>query len=69
MAEDYLRGKKVDVATIKESATLAAEATQPRDSGRGATWYKKRLSGVLVQRALANAAGLDLDQGQAPFDH
>jgi carbon-monoxide dehydrogenase medium subunit len=55
-AEDALRGKKLDTATIGAAAQAAADAAQPSADLRGPVEYKKGLIKELTKRALARAA-------------
>jgi carbon-monoxide dehydrogenase medium subunit len=55
-AEDALRGKKLDAATIGQAAQLAADVAQPGSDLRGPAEYKKGLIKELTKRALARAA-------------
>lgn len=54
-AEDFLRGKKPDDATIKQVAQLAADEAEPSADLRGPVEYKKGLVKELAKRALARA--------------
>ena len=54
-AEDFLKGKKGDAATLAEAGKLAAQATSPSADRRGAVAYKKEMARVLTARALAKA--------------
>ncbi|MBI4541575.1 MAG: xanthine dehydrogenase family protein subunit M [Gemmatimonadetes bacterium] len=54
-AEDYLRGKKPDGATIAEAARLAARAAAPTADRRGSVEYKREMARVLAARALRRA--------------
>jgi carbon-monoxide dehydrogenase medium subunit len=54
-AEQFLKGKKADAATIAEAARLAAQATSPSADRRGAVEYKKDMARVLTGRALTKA--------------
>jgi aerobic carbon-monoxide dehydrogenase medium subunit len=54
-AEDYLRGRKVDAATIAQTAKLAADEAQPSSDLRGPAEYKKGLVKELTKRALTRA--------------
>jgi carbon-monoxide dehydrogenase medium subunit len=56
-AEDLLRGRPLDPATIAEAARLATESASPIDDIRGSAAYRRRMIGVLVRRLLAAAAG------------
>jgi carbon-monoxide dehydrogenase medium subunit len=55
-AEDYLRGKKLDAASIAQAAQLAADEAQPSSDLRGPAEYKKGLVKELAKRALSHAA-------------
>lgn len=55
-AEDFLRGKKLDEASIRQAAQLAADEAQPSSDLRGPADYKKGLVKELTKRALARAA-------------
>jgi carbon-monoxide dehydrogenase medium subunit len=54
-AEQFLRGKKPDAATIAEAARLAATAASPSADRRGTVEYKTEMARVLTGRALAKA--------------
>lgn len=54
-AEDLLRGKKPDAATIAHAAQLAADDAQPSSDLRGPAEYKKGLVKELAKRAIARA--------------
>jgi len=54
-AEQFLKGKKGDAATIAEVARLAAQATSPSADRRGTVEYKKDMARVLTGRALTKA--------------
>jgi len=54
-AEDFLRGKKLDEANIRQAAQLAAEDAQPSSDLRGPAEYKKGLVKELAKRALSRA--------------
>jgi carbon-monoxide dehydrogenase medium subunit len=51
-AEQYLKGKKPDEATITEAARLTATAAVPSADRRGAVDYKREMAHVLTARAL-----------------
>ena len=55
-AEDFLRGKKLDEANIRQAAQLAADESQPSSDLRGPAEYKKGLVKELAKRALSRAA-------------
>jgi aerobic carbon-monoxide dehydrogenase medium subunit len=54
-AEAALRGEKLDEATIRRAAELAAEASEPAADLRGSVEYKRDLVRVLTARALRRA--------------
>jgi len=55
-AEDLLRGRPLDPASIAEAALLASESASPIDDLRGSAAYRRRMIGVLVRRLLTAAA-------------
>ena len=55
-AESFLRGKKLDEATVRQAAQLAADEAQPSSDLRGPAEYKKGLVKELAARALTRAA-------------
>jgi carbon-monoxide dehydrogenase medium subunit len=55
-AENFLRGKKLDEANIRQVAQLAADDAQPSSDLRGPAEYKKGLIKELAKRALSRAA-------------
>jgi carbon-monoxide dehydrogenase medium subunit len=54
-AEDFLRGKRLDAASIGQAAQLASEEAQPSADLRGPAEYKKGLVKELARRALSRA--------------
>jgi aerobic carbon-monoxide dehydrogenase medium subunit len=54
-AEEFLRGKKLDEANIKQAAQLAADESAPSPDLRGPVEYKKGLVKELAKRALSRA--------------
>jgi carbon-monoxide dehydrogenase medium subunit len=54
-AEALLAGKRLEEATIKQAAQLAAEQSQPSADLRGSVEYKRDLVRVLTARALRKA--------------
>jgi aerobic carbon-monoxide dehydrogenase medium subunit len=54
-AEDFLKGKKPDAATITQAAQLAADDAQPGSDLRGPAEYKKGLAKELTKRAITKA--------------
>jgi len=51
-AEDALIGKPFTQAAIEAASTIAAEECSPISDVRGSDWYRRRMVGVLVTRAL-----------------
>ena len=56
-AEEFLREKKLDEASIDQAAQLAAEEAQPSSDLRGPEEYKRALVKELTRRALTRAYG------------
>ena len=54
-AEEFLRGKKLDDASILQAAQLAGDAARPSSDLRGPAEYKKGLVKELTRRALCRA--------------
>jgi carbon-monoxide dehydrogenase medium subunit len=54
-AEEFLRGKKPDAATIAQAAQLACNDAQPSDDLHGPAVYKKGLFKELTKRAITRA--------------
>jgi carbon-monoxide dehydrogenase medium subunit len=55
-AEAFVRGKRLDDATVREAGRLAAEESEPSEDLRGSAEYKRDLVRVLTGRALRRAA-------------
>jgi aerobic carbon-monoxide dehydrogenase medium subunit len=55
-AEESLRGKKLDEASIAQAAQLAGEEAQPSSDLRGPEEYKRGLVKELTRRAIARAS-------------
>lgn len=53
-AEQYIKGKKLDAATLEEAARLAVKGAKPLS----VNGYKVKISKALVTRALSNCADL-----------
>lgn len=51
-AEEALKGRQLDAATIREAARLASEAADPQADNRGPVEYKRALVRTLTSRAL-----------------
>ncbi|HMF91770.1 MAG TPA: xanthine dehydrogenase family protein subunit M [Candidatus Angelobacter sp.] len=54
-AEDFLKGKKPDAATLAQAAQVASEQAQPGSDLRGPAEYKRGLVKELTKRALSRA--------------
>jgi carbon-monoxide dehydrogenase medium subunit len=54
-AEEFLRGKKLDEANIRQAAQLAADESEPSADLRGPVEYKRGLVKELTKRALSRA--------------
>jgi len=54
-AEEYLRGRRPDAASLAEAARIAAQAASPTADRRGAVEYKREMARVMTARALAQA--------------
>ena len=54
-AEEHLRGRQPDAASIAEAARLAADATSPNADRRGSVEYKRDMARVLTGRAINRA--------------
>lgn len=52
-AEGMVRGRRLTGDIIRQAAAAAAAETRPIDDVRGEAWYRREVSGVLVERALA----------------
>jgi len=54
-AEAALRGARLDDATIKQAAALAAQAAEPKEDHRGSVEYKRNVVRVFTERGLKRA--------------
>ena len=54
-AEDFLHGKRLDQASIKQAAQLAADEAKPSSDLRGPAEYKSAMVRELTDRALSRA--------------
>ena len=59
-AEGLLKGKVLDKALIAQCAVEAVAESSPIDDQRATAWYRQQAGTVLVGRALAQAAGIEL---------
>ncbi len=55
-AEAAITGTGLDEDAIAEAATLAAEDADPEDDAIASAWYRRRMVGVFVRRALLKLA-------------
>ncbi len=55
-AEDFLKGKRVDAETIRETADIAAKPAKPLDNADLSHFWRKRMVHVVVEQALLQAA-------------
>jgi CO/xanthine dehydrogenase FAD-binding subunit len=62
-AEAFLKGKRLDRATIGEAAEIAAKPAKPLDNADLSHFWRKRMVRVVVEQALTRisdqTAGLD----------
>ena len=54
-AEEVLRGKTIDDATLQEMGEVASTECDPTDDNRGSADYKREMVKVLVRRAAQEA--------------
>ncbi len=59
-AEGLLKGQVLDKALIAQCAAEAVAESSPIDDQRATAWYRQQAGTVLVGRALAQAAGIEL---------
>jgi len=66
-AETLLTGKMIDRELIGRCAVMAIAAGRPVDDRRASAWYRKEAGTMLVAKALAKAAGLEIsEEGTEP---
>jgi 4-hydroxybenzoyl-CoA reductase subunit beta len=62
-AEEFLKGRRVDVETLRETAEIAAKPAKPLDNADLSHFWRKRMVRVVVEQALEKAtdqnAGLE----------
>lgn len=56
-AEGVLKGKKLTSALVTEAAAHAVEGCKPIDDERATAWYRRRVIGPLIERAINQARG------------
>ncbi len=54
-AEEFLKGKRVQADTIRETADIAAKPAKPLDNADLSHFWRKRMVRVVVEQALAEA--------------
>ncbi len=59
--EEMLKGKVLDKTLIWEGAVKAMAETNPIDDQRATAWYRKKAGTALIARALAKAAGIQIE--------
>ncbi len=55
-AETALVGRKLDAKSIADAAELARQAAKPFSDALATEWYRRKMVGVFVQRALEEIA-------------
>jgi aerobic carbon-monoxide dehydrogenase medium subunit len=56
-AEQALVGQSLRNGAARDAGRLAAEESEPEDDGLASAWYRRKLTAVLVERALHAAQG------------
>jgi len=54
-AEEFLKGKRVNEDTIRETAEIAAKPAKPLDNADLSHFWRKRMVRVVVEQSLARA--------------
>jgi len=54
-AEEFLKGKRVDAETVRQTAELAAKPARPLDNADLSHFWRKRMVRVVVEQALERA--------------
>jgi carbon-monoxide dehydrogenase medium subunit len=62
LVEQTLAGKAINLTTICEAVAAATASIDPPDDIHAPGDYRRALLGVLLERALAKAAGLKLTE-------
>lgn len=62
-AEQALEGRALDEAAISAAADIAAEDSDPATDAVASDWYRRRMVGVFVRRALADLASSATGRG------
>jgi CO/xanthine dehydrogenase FAD-binding subunit len=55
-AEDFLKGRRADLETIRETAEMAARPAKPLDNADLSHFWRKRMVRVVVEEALHRAS-------------
>jgi CO/xanthine dehydrogenase FAD-binding subunit len=56
-AEAALLGRKLDAASIADAAQAAIDASDPPTDALASSWYRRKMVGVFVRRALESLSG------------
>lgn len=59
-AEEALVGSALSAGTITAAAQAASEECEPFTDAVASEWYRQRMAGVMVKRALSQLAGLEM---------
>ena len=51
-AEAVLQGRKLDTPSITDAAAMAMQAAHPSSDALASEWYRRKMVGVCVRRAL-----------------
>jgi len=54
-AEAAIKGKALNAATIEEASKAAAAECEPFTDPIATEWYRRKMTGVFVERALTQA--------------
>lgn len=60
-AEKLLRDREISIDLIRRCASETIAASSPIDDQRASAWYRKRAGAAVVAKALAKAAGLEME--------
>jgi len=65
-AEKYLTGRQISAEAIREAAAFVAEDIDALDDSRGSERYRRRMTGVIARRTLAEVFGIEQEVGGEP---
>lgn len=60
-AEKALVGRKLDERSIADAADFAQQEARPFSDGLASEWYRRKMVGVFVKRALEKAGGIHVE--------